>query len=196
MVRRGWLESSAHSPQPGPDHLQHACRVVGRTRGPRSCRSGHRAQPTLADAGLGWRSIDAVRHLSCRRGNLVRFAIAWPAHRRRHPPRDRARHPQHRAGAARGARRRTPAVDVRAARRRAGHDGLRFQRGHGSRRRSAGDGRSGRQVGCCVLAVNELDSPGLLDLLQDTPRARFDVFGLSMGNHDATDLCAPLRRVG
>ena len=86
MVRRGWLVSSAHSPQPGPDHLQCACRVVGRTRGARNCRSGHRAQPTLADAGLGWRSIDAVRHPSCRRGNLVRLAIAWSAHRRRHPP--------------------------------------------------------------------------------------------------------------
>lgn len=47
-----------------------------------------------------------------------------------------------------------------------------------------------------MLAVNELDSPGLLDLLQDTPRARFDVFDLSMGNLDATDLCTPLRWVG
>ena len=43
----------------------------------------------------------------------------------------------------------------------------------------------------CVLAVNGLDSPGLLKLLQDTPSARFDVVVLSMGANDATSLCAP-----
>jgi lysophospholipase L1-like esterase len=44
----------------------------------------------------------------------------------------------------------------------------------------------------CVLAVNGLDSPGLLKLLQDAPCARFDVVVLSMGANDATGLCAPL----
>jgi lysophospholipase L1-like esterase len=43
----------------------------------------------------------------------------------------------------------------------------------------------------CVLAVNGLDSPGLLKLLQDSPAARFDVVVLSMGANDATGLCAP-----
>jgi lysophospholipase L1-like esterase len=45
----------------------------------------------------------------------------------------------------------------------------------------------------CVLAVNGLDSPGLLKLLQDAPCARFDVVVLSMGANDATGLCAPLQ---
>jgi lysophospholipase L1-like esterase len=45
----------------------------------------------------------------------------------------------------------------------------------------------------CVLAVNGLDSPGLLKLLQDAPCARFDVVVLSMGANDATGLCAPLK---
>ena len=45
----------------------------------------------------------------------------------------------------------------------------------------------------CVLAVNGLDSPGLLKLLQDAPCARFDVVILSMGANDATGLCAPLQ---
>jgi lysophospholipase L1-like esterase len=45
----------------------------------------------------------------------------------------------------------------------------------------------------CVLAVNGLDSPGLLKLLQEAPSARFDVVVLSMGANDATGLCAPLR---
>jgi lysophospholipase L1-like esterase len=45
----------------------------------------------------------------------------------------------------------------------------------------------------CVLAVNGLDSPGLLRLLQDAPRTRFDVVVLSMGANDATGLCAPLQ---
>lgn len=44
-----------------------------------------------------------------------------------------------------------------------------------------------------VLAVNGLDSPGLLRLLRDAPRARFDVVVLSMGANDATGLCAPLQ---
>ena len=44
-----------------------------------------------------------------------------------------------------------------------------------------------------VLAVNGLDSPGLLKLLQDAPCARFDVVVLSMGANDATGLCAPLQ---
>jgi lysophospholipase L1-like esterase len=43
----------------------------------------------------------------------------------------------------------------------------------------------------CVLAVNGLDSPGLLQLLQDAPCAPFDVVVLSMGANDATGLCAP-----
>ena len=45
----------------------------------------------------------------------------------------------------------------------------------------------------CVLAANGLDSPGLLKLLQDAPRQRFDVVVLSMGANDATGLCAPLQ---
>jgi lysophospholipase L1-like esterase len=44
----------------------------------------------------------------------------------------------------------------------------------------------------CVLAVNGLDSPGLLKLLQDAPPARFDVVVLSMGANDATGLCSPM----
>jgi lysophospholipase L1-like esterase len=43
----------------------------------------------------------------------------------------------------------------------------------------------------CVLAVNGLDSPGLLKLLQESPPARYDVVVLSMGANDATGLCAP-----
>ena len=43
----------------------------------------------------------------------------------------------------------------------------------------------------CVLAVNGLDSPGLLKLLQNSPSARYDVVVLSMGANDATSLCAP-----
>jgi lysophospholipase L1-like esterase len=42
-----------------------------------------------------------------------------------------------------------------------------------------------------VLAVNGLDSPGLLRLLQEAPAARFDVVVLSMGANDATGLCTP-----
>jgi lysophospholipase L1-like esterase len=45
----------------------------------------------------------------------------------------------------------------------------------------------------CVLAVNGLDSPGLLSLLQETPCMRFDVVVLSIGANDATRLCAPLQ---
>jgi lysophospholipase L1-like esterase len=44
-----------------------------------------------------------------------------------------------------------------------------------------------------VLAVNGLDSPGLLKLLLDAPSAPFDVVVLSMGANDATGLCAPLQ---
>jgi lysophospholipase L1-like esterase len=47
------------------------------------------------------------------------------------------------------------------------------------------------RVQWCVLAVNGLDSPGLHQLLQDAPCARFDVVVLSMGANDATGLCAP-----
>ncbi len=47
-----------------------------------------------------------------------------------------------------------------------------------------------------VLAVNGLDSPGLLSLLQDAPCARFDVVVLSMGANDATRLCPPLQWAG
>jgi lysophospholipase L1-like esterase len=43
----------------------------------------------------------------------------------------------------------------------------------------------------CVLAVNGLDSPGLMQLLKESPAARFDVVVLSMGANDATGLCAP-----
>ncbi|WP_310388498.1 SGNH/GDSL hydrolase family protein [Roseateles sp.] len=49
------------------------------------------------------------------------------------------------------------------------------------------------RVEWCVLAVNGLDSPGLHQLLQDTPHAAFDVVVLSMGANDATALCAPLQ---
>jgi lysophospholipase L1-like esterase len=45
----------------------------------------------------------------------------------------------------------------------------------------------------CVLAVNGLDSPGLLKLLQDTPSESYDVVVLSMGANDATGLCAPMQ---
>jgi len=45
----------------------------------------------------------------------------------------------------------------------------------------------------CVLAANGLDSPGLHEMLQTVPRARFDVVVLSMGANDATGLCAPLQ---
>jgi lysophospholipase L1-like esterase len=45
----------------------------------------------------------------------------------------------------------------------------------------------------CVMAVNGLDSPGLLKLLQDSPTHRFDVVVLSMGANDATSLCPPDR---
>ena len=48
-------------------------------------------------------------------------------------------------------------------------------------------------VAWSVLAVNGLDSPGLLKLLQDAPCSPFDVVVLSMGANDATSLCAPLQ---
>lgn len=47
----------------------------------------------------------------------------------------------------------------------------------------------------CILAVNGLDSPGLVKLLQDTPRTGFDVVVLSMGANDVTCLCSPRRWV-
>ena len=45
----------------------------------------------------------------------------------------------------------------------------------------------------CVLAANGLDSPGLLELLEDAPCARFDVVVLSIGANDATGLLSPLQ---
>jgi len=47
----------------------------------------------------------------------------------------------------------------------------------------------------CVLAVNGLDSPGLVKLLEDSPTSRFDVVVLSMGANDVTCLCSPQRWV-
>ncbi|WP_083506035.1 SGNH/GDSL hydrolase family protein [Aquabacterium parvum] len=43
----------------------------------------------------------------------------------------------------------------------------------------------------CVLAANGLNSPGLLQLLEDAPPARFDVVVLSIGANDATALLSP-----
>jgi lysophospholipase L1-like esterase len=47
----------------------------------------------------------------------------------------------------------------------------------------------------CVLAVNGLDSPGLVKLLEEAPMSRFDVVILSMGANDVTCLCTPKRWV-
>ena len=47
----------------------------------------------------------------------------------------------------------------------------------------------------CVLAVNGLDSPGLVKLLEEAPTSRFDVVVLSMGANDVTCLCSPQRWV-
>lgn len=44
-----------------------------------------------------------------------------------------------------------------------------------------------------LLAVNGLDSPGLVKLLEAAPEHRFDVVVLSMGANDVTGLCAPRR---
>ncbi len=44
-----------------------------------------------------------------------------------------------------------------------------------------------------VVAVNGLDSPGLLNLLHEFPERNFDVVVLSMGANDVTRLCAPQR---
>ena len=41
------------------------------------------------------------------------------------------------------------------------------------------------------IAVNGLDSPGLVKLLEDTPAARFDVVVLSIGVNDVTGLRSP-----
>jgi lysophospholipase L1-like esterase len=46
-----------------------------------------------------------------------------------------------------------------------------------------------------VLAINGLDSPGLVKLLEDAPTSHFDVVILSMGANDVTCLCAPHRWV-
>jgi lysophospholipase L1-like esterase len=48
-------------------------------------------------------------------------------------------------------------------------------------------------VAWCVLAANGLDSAGLLELLQNTPVARFDVVVLSIGANDAAALLSPRR---
>jgi lysophospholipase L1-like esterase len=45
----------------------------------------------------------------------------------------------------------------------------------------------------CVLAANGLDSAGLLQLLEATPAARFDVVVLSIGANDATGLLSARR---
>ena len=47
----------------------------------------------------------------------------------------------------------------------------------------------------CILAVNGLDSPGLVKLLEDAPVSQFDVVILSMGANDVTCLCSPQRWV-
>ena len=47
-------------------------------------------------------------------------------------------------------------------------------------------------VDWCVLAMNGLDSAGLLKLLKDAPATRFDVVVLSIGANDATALLSPL----
>ncbi len=47
----------------------------------------------------------------------------------------------------------------------------------------------------CVLAVNGLDSPGLIKLLKEAPMSHFDVVVLSMGANDVTCLCSPRRWV-
>jgi lysophospholipase L1-like esterase len=51
------------------------------------------------------------------------------------------------------------------------------------------------RVEWCVLAINGLDSPGLVKLLEEAPIARFDVVILSMGANDVTCLCPPQRWV-
>lgn len=43
----------------------------------------------------------------------------------------------------------------------------------------------------CLMAVNGLDSPGLLRLLEETPVDRFDVVVLSIGVNDVTGLRSP-----
>jgi lysophospholipase L1-like esterase len=45
----------------------------------------------------------------------------------------------------------------------------------------------------CLLAVNGLDSPGLVELLEGVPDSRYDVVVISMGANDVTSLCAPQR---
>lgn len=48
-----------------------------------------------------------------------------------------------------------------------------------------------RKVDWRFIAVNGLDSPGLVKLLEDTPAARFDVVVLSIGVNDVTGLRSP-----
>ena len=52
-----------------------------------------------------------------------------------------------------------------------------------------------RTVEWCLLAVNGLDSPGLVKLLGNAPVNQYDVVVLSMGANDATSLCTPRRWV-
>jgi lysophospholipase L1-like esterase len=47
------------------------------------------------------------------------------------------------------------------------------------------------QVEWTILAVNGLDSHGLVKLLQEAPVSQFDVVVLSMGANDVTCLCSP-----
>jgi lysophospholipase L1-like esterase len=42
-----------------------------------------------------------------------------------------------------------------------------------------------------VIAVNGLDTPGMLAILENMPSAEFDVVVLSLGANDATNLCPP-----
>ena len=42
-----------------------------------------------------------------------------------------------------------------------------------------------------LVAVNGLDSPGLLGLLEETPEHRYDVVVLSIGVNDVTSLRSP-----
>ncbi len=44
-----------------------------------------------------------------------------------------------------------------------------------------------------LLAVNGLDSPGLLKLLEESPVEQFDVVVLSVGVNDVTNLCSPAK---
>lgn len=52
------------------------------------------------------------------------------------------------------------------------------------------------RVQWCVLAAKGLNSPGLLQLLEEALPARYDVVVLSIGANDATALLSPLRWAG